>query len=154
MAALSGAGITVDLPAGWNGVIEGGRLALQLDDGAQRHAVMHLANFPLPEARGDFGSSVVGSMGPADILIVLKEFDPEAAKTPLFAAEGLPRAPQPDDFLREMLQRPMEGQGGMQRFFTEAGRAFCLYVVIGSFIDRADLVPALAQILARMEIES
>jgi hypothetical protein len=153
VASLSSAGITVDLPPGWNGSIEGGRLALQLDDGAQRYAVMHLANFPLPEVRGDFGALVVENMGPDDILIVLKEFSPEATKTPLFAAVGLPRAPVPGDFLREMLQRPIEGQAGMQRFFTEGGRAFCLYVVIGSFIDRSDLVPALAQVLARLEIE-
>lgn len=153
MASLSGAGIRVELPAGWEGAIEGERLALQLADGAERFPVVHLANFPLPPARGDFGSSVVEGMGAGDILIVLKEFSPAAAATSLFAARGLPRAPVPSDFLREMLQRPIAGQGGMQRFFTEAGRAFCLYVVIGSFVDRADLVPAVAQVLARLEID-
>ena len=154
MARISAAGLAVELPDGWEGVIEGERFALQLHDGAQRFALMHLANFPLPAARGDFGSAAVENMGPGDILIVLKEFSPEAAKTPLFEMQGLPSAPVPADFLREMLQRPLEGQAGMQRFFTEQGRAFCLYIVIGSFIDRADLVPPLAQILARLEITS
>jgi hypothetical protein len=153
MASLSGAGIRVELPAGWEGAIDGERVSLQLADGAQRFPVVHLANFPLPPARGDFGSSVVEGMGPSDILIVLKEFSPASTLTPLFASRGLPRAPVPGDFLREMLQRPVAGQGGMQRFFTEAGRAFCLYVVIGSFVDRADLVPAVAQVLARLEID-
>lgn len=154
MATLSGAGIRVELPAGWEGAIDGERVGLQLADGAQRYPVVHLANFPLPPSRGDFGSAVVESMGPGDILIVLKEFSPAATETPLFAAQGLPRAPVPGDFFREMLQRPVPGQGGMQKFFTEAGRAFCLYVVIGSFVDRGDLVPAMAQVLARLEIDA
>ncbi len=152
MARLSAAGITVDLPAGWEGSIEGERQALQLADGAQRYSVTHLANFALPEAPGDFGSAVVPGMGGGDILVVLKEFSPLAAQTPLFAASGLPRAPVPADFLPEMLQRPIQGQAGMQRFFTESGRAFCLYVVIGSFIDRSELVPAVAAVLDTIEI--
>ena len=50
---------------------------------------------------------------------------------------GIPRALSPDDFSPGVLQRAIRGQAGVQRFFHEPGRAFCLYVVLGSFARRA-----------------
>jgi hypothetical protein len=40
----------------------------------------------------------------------------------------------------------------VQRFFTVAGRAFCLYVVVGSHIDRAEVIPAVNQVLESLRI--
>ncbi len=56
----------------------------------------------------------------------------ESAGTALFAATGLPRITA-DEVSPTCLQRMLEGQGGVQKFFTVKGRAFCLYVVFGSF---------------------
>lgn len=149
MSLLHAAGIAVDLPPGWDGGIAE---AATLPDGAVRRSVTHLANFPLPEQRGDYGGGAVHLMGWADILIVLLEFDPVSTAQPLFSLRGVPRTLRPSDFSRETLQRRIDGQGGCQSFFREAGRAFCLYVVLGSYVDREELVPIVNDMLARVRI--
>jgi hypothetical protein len=149
MSTLRAAGITVDLPTGWDGGIAEQAV---LDDGAIRRSVTHLANFPLPEHRGDYGAGVVNRMGWTDVLVVLLEFEPASKSEPLFAHKGLPRALRGSDFSRETLQRMIEGQSGSQLFFQEAGRAFCLYVVLGSHTDREDLIPAVNRVLGRIHI--
>lgn len=149
MSLLRAAGISVDVPAGWDGGIAEEAV---LDDGAVRQSVTHLASFPLPEQRGDYGGGAVNLMGWTDILIVLLEFDPDSTSQPLFAMKGLPRTLRPSDFGRATLQRQIDGQGGCQFFFQEAGRAFCLYVVLGSYVDREDLIPQVNAVLSRIEI--
>lgn len=151
MTRLAQAGISVDVPAGWEGSIDGGGFR-QLSSGATEPTLMHVGSFPLPAGRGSFGSGATELMNTGDILIVLFEYGPESANTALFASEGIPQSLSPDDFDRNALQHAIAGQSGVQRFFTEAGRAFCLYVVLGSHIDRADLVPRVNEVLASMEI--
>lgn len=149
MSVLAANGIRVDLPAGWDGGIA---VPETLEDGAVRRSVTHLASFPLPEQRGDYGGGAVNRMGWTDVLVVLLEFGPDSTAQPLFAARGLPRSVRAGDFSRDTLQRRIEGQGGAQFFFQEAGRAFCLYVVLGSYVDRDDLVPLVNDVLGRIEI--
>lgn len=149
MPTLSGSGIRVVLPPGWEGEIDPGRT---LADGAVRHSLTHVANFPLPPDRGDYGQGAVDLMRPGDAYVILLEFGPESLGTPLFRPSGLPRSLLAREFGRDSLQKPIEGQGGLQRFFTEAGRPFCLYVVVGSFIDRADVLPAINRVLAAFEV--
>jgi hypothetical protein len=148
MTVLNAQGIEVTLPAGWEGVI--GR-SVELDDGAVRRVVAHFASFPLPTERGDFGGGAVERMGPQDALVVLFEFGPEAVGSTLFAADGLPQITAAD-FDRSVLQRSITGQSGVQRFFTAAARTFTLYVVVGSHLDRTDVVPAIAKVLASIRI--
>jgi hypothetical protein len=148
---LSGSGISVDLPADWEGSIDGGGFP-QLADGARKPTVLHAGSFPLPPGRGSFGSGATDLMNTDDIFIVLFEYGPDSVGTPLFQAQGMPRALSSSDFDREALQHALPGQSGLQRFFTEAGRAFCLYVVIGSHIDRSDLVPRVNQVLETIAI--
>lgn len=145
---ISGSGITVKLPAGWEGSI---RPPASFSDGAQRYSVTHLANFPLPVVRGDYGSGAVDVMSNGDVLITLLEFGPENVGTALFSAQRPPFL-RASDFNRDMLQQRMEGQGGTQRFFTESGRAFCLYVVVGDHIDRVDVLEPINAVLSRMSI--
>ena len=52
------------------------------------HSVTHIANFPLPRDRGDFGTGAIERMSRDDVLVVLVEFDAESAKTALFARRG------------------------------------------------------------------
>ena len=92
---------------------------------------MHLANFALPEQRGDFGSGAVDVMRSGDVLVVLFEYGPESIGQALFRRRGVPRNLRPDMFSGSALQRTVPGQAGTQIFFTEADRAFCLYVVLG-----------------------
>jgi hypothetical protein len=145
---ISDAGITVDLPEGWEGSI---RPPATLADGARRHSVTHLANFPLPPVRGEYGSGAVDLMTNGDVLIVLLEFGPESAGTALFDKTRPPFL-RASDFSRDTLQQREEGHGGCQRFFTEAGRPFCLYVVVGDYIDRVDVLEPINNVLGRVTI--
>lgn len=148
MARIAAAGLQVDVPRGWEARIQ--RRAA--DPGTTTHAVLHIANFPLPLDRGDFGSGAVEIMESDDVLVVVVEYDPTSARTPLFQAQGLPAPVSPDWFSLGGLQRALPGQGGMQRFFSVDGRAFCLYVVLGSFANRARLVPQVNAVLATVDV--
>ena len=99
--------------------------------GERTAPVLHLANFGLGSERGDFGSGVVGTMGPRHAFVALLDYGTELAGTPLFAPRGVPR-PRRADFSPDCLQRRLPGQLGFQRFFTVGSRAMCLFVVLGS----------------------
>lgn len=148
---VQASGISVDLPQGWEGEVgRGGALAPQ--GVSRRPNVAHFANFPLPAQRADFGAEAVEQMRAGDVFITLFEYGPESVGTALFSSEGIPGV-TPRDFDRNTLQRPLPGQSGLQRFFTINGRPFCLYVVVGSHIDRADAVGQINQLLDSMVIE-
>jgi hypothetical protein len=149
MTRVSGSRITVELPVGWEGDI-GPRQ--HLTDGAERLPVAHFANLPLRGRRGDFGAGVVEQMTAGDALVVLFEYEPEAAQTELFKAAGLPGPLTPADFDRDNMQRPLPGQSGVQRFFHVGNRAFCLYVAVGSHLDRADVLPQINEVIASLEL--
>jgi hypothetical protein len=162
---LDGAGIRAELPGGWEGAI---RRAAPLppeegaDEGADARAqaaeppappVVHLATFPLPADRGDFGSGAVELMREGDSFVALLEYGPEEVGTALFAQEGLPRRLDPRAFSPRGLQRQVDGQAGWQAFFTEAGRPFCLYVVLGDHQDAHRQLRRIEQVLADVTIE-
>ncbi len=140
-------GLVVEVPSGWSARVS----RRPASAGATTNAVLHLATFPLPDQRGDFGSGAVERMGPDDVLVVVFEYDPQASGTALFTRRGRPR-PTPADFSTRQLQRALPGQSGVQYFYTEAGRAFCLYVVLGSHSRRAWLVPKVAGLLGGLAI--
>ena len=159
-------GVAARLPSGWEGSIAGQHQALPAsaiaaatvdhEPGAGRPDVLpvaHFATFALPSTRGDFGSNVVDLMQGTDAFVSLVEYGPEEAGTALFAQHGLPRRLDPRAFSPRMLQRTLAGQSGLQIFFTEAGRAFCLYVVLGDANDAHRLVRRVEQVLATIEIE-
>ena len=157
MTTLQGESIRVELPAGWEG-----RIA-QRDRGLSPHgqsgtagatggaARLHAANFALPPDVADFGGGAVELMGNRDLLVILFEYDKADAGAPLFAARGVPRVGV-DDFDPYALQQVLPGQSGVQRFFNEAGRAFCLYVVLGSHTRRFRTVPVVNDVLGSTRI--
>ena len=143
-------GITIDVPSGWEARMK--RAASEV--GAETFTVAHAATVPLPTERGDYGSNVVERLGAEDAFVSLVEFGPEAANTALFKEVEVPPSRfSADDFHPRQLQRLLPGQGGVQRFFTYRGRAFCLYVVLGSFALRAVLLEAIHRLLDSMSIE-
>ena len=149
---LEGERIGVEVPPGWDVVVA--RPTQPGDDGrATSNPLIHAANFPLPARRGDFGSGAVELMGPDDVFVSLFEYSPDSAGQPLFAADGIPRQIDPDRFSPNGLQRVIPGQAGYQRFFTEQGRPFCLYVVLGSYANRGAVVPSVEQFLAGIDIQ-
>jgi len=157
MVAMAAHDITVDLPPGWDGEIyqrpgEGFTPSLRPGGAGIVNPVMHLANFALPVPRGDFGGGAVELMGKGAVFISLFEHERAAAGTPLFASEGVPWPLRPDDFDPNRMQRPLPGQSGAQWFFRSAGRAFCLYVVLGSHARRAVLVREANRALATVTL--
>jgi hypothetical protein len=148
-STVTGHGLRVQLPQRWEA-----RLFLRdrlTEDEESVHPVLHLANFALPPGRGDFGSGAVEVMGPGDAFVALLEYDGSEAGQPLFAARGMPR-PRLRDFASNALQRPRPGQLGYQRFFTERDRAFCLYVVLGSWQRAGRLVGEVHTVLDNVAV--
>ena len=137
---LSHGGVTVALPEGWEA-------RARLQPGTSRNLLLHAATVPLPAERGDFGSGVVETLGPDDVFVSLFEYDPVDARQPLFEAQGLP-AVRPADFSPAVLQRTGQGHTGAQWFFSTAGRAFCLHVVLGSHSRRAAGAARVAALLS------
>ncbi len=112
----------------------------------------NFATFALPADVGDFGSGAVNLMGPSDIFATLFEYGPESLGKPLFARQGMPRILSPDDFRPYVLRRGLNGQSGSQWFFTEAGRPFTLYVVLGSHVRRSLLVPRVNDLIGTLSV--
>ncbi|GAB7193208.1 hypothetical protein NUM3379_39170 [Kineococcus sp. NUM-3379] len=148
---LSAHGMAVDAPRGWE-VRIARRTSAEQELQAVRRPVLHAATVPLPEVRGDFGGGVTPLLGEQDLFVSLFEHEPEACATPLFATTGRPR-PTAADFAPNRLQRSIPGQSGCQWFFQEGGRAFCLYVVLGSHARRAELVNRLGAVLATLDLD-
>jgi hypothetical protein len=152
MAQLRDAGLAIDLPPGWDARIyrraEVAAASLNAQGEPTTHTVLHAANFALPAERGDFGSGAVELMRGDNVLIALVEYHPSSVGSPMFAPPDLPRPLRADDFDPSMLQRRIAGQAGLQRFFSAAGRAFALYVVLGNYGDRRRLVASVNQVLA------
>ncbi|HLH27644.1 MAG TPA: hypothetical protein VKW77_01935 [Acidimicrobiales bacterium] len=146
MTALEAHGIRAELPAGFEGRIFV-RPAVAEE---QTYPVAHFATFPLPAEVGDFGAGAVTLMGPGDVFVVLFDYGPSSLGTRLFARQGMPRSLGPGDFRPTVLRRGLGGQSGTQWFFTEAGRPFTLYAVLGSHRSRAQLVPRVNELLGSL----
>ncbi len=157
-------GITVELPDGWDGRITNHGVPLERrsaakapapsveSDGALAMPIVHLANFALPPKRGDYGSGAVESMGTNDVLIALLESTPDTVGTRLYESRGLPRRLHAGDFSTSALQRIIRGQMGWQHFFNDNGRAFVLYVVLGSRRRSVWLCREASEVLASTRI--
>ena len=166
MPTIDRADVRVVVPAGWEGEIygrgdhgevvaappstttQGFGTASTTSTGSQTagRTFLHLATFPLPAERADYGNGAVQLMGPDDIFIALLEHEREDASKALFAPVGIPRLTS-SDFRTDVLHRTLPGHSGHQRFFHVGDRAFCLYIVIGSHWARSDLVPRVNDIL-------
>lgn len=160
MTPLTAGGLSIALPKGWEGeifnrapTVDGRSLGGPAGDSEVARNVVHMANFALPAERGDFGSGAVELMNSGAVLVILFEHGPESVDTPLFARTGIPQL-DPSEFHPQQMQRTLAGQSGRQIFFNAAGRAFCLYVVLGAHRQREVLVPLVNDVLASLDIES
>ncbi len=150
---ISAHGLALEVPPGWEGRIRRQQVPSSDPTELRAHAVLHAADFPLPPERGDFGSGAVETMQSGHAFVALVEYHSSSAGTALFASgAGMPRELSTEDFSPRQLQRTIAGQAGTQRFFVEDGRAFCLYVVLGSMADRARAVPRVNAVLSAITI--
>jgi hypothetical protein len=151
VTVVAGLGITVGAADGWDLRISR-RPAVAPE---RTHAVLHAATFALPADRaalGDYGDGAVQLMSADDVFVALVEFGAQAARTALFRAVGLPQQLAPGAVSRTTLQHARAGQAGIQRFFSEQGRGWCLYVVVGAYDRRTRLVPRANALLRTIEI--
>jgi hypothetical protein len=122
---LDAHGIRVSVPAGWSGKVFAR---------SPRTATLHAGDFQLPLSEdGEFGPESTSEMPSAGAFLALTEYRPGGGLEPgrgLFAPRGIGLPLDPASFSRDGLAHPRPGQLGMQHFFTLAGRAFCLYVVL------------------------
>jgi hypothetical protein len=114
--------------------------------------VAHFATFALPADVGDFGSGAVTLMGPNDIFASLFEYGGDSLGSALFSRQGMPRSLTATDFRPTVLRRGLGGQSGTQWFFTDSGRPFTLYVVLGSHVRRNALVPRVNDLIGAIAI--
>lgn len=148
---VRGHGLGVESRPGWEVRIRR-RAADPREPGGRPRPVLHAATVPLPDERGDFGSDLTPSLGPDDVFISLFEHEPEAAGTALFARRGRPQVTAAA-FAANALQRTVAGQSGAQFFYTESGRPFCLYVVLGSHARRAELVRKANSVIGTLTVD-
>ncbi len=147
MATIAAHGISARLPDGFEG-----RIFVRPTFVGSTYPVAQFATFPLPDDTGDFGSGAVTVMGPTDVFATLFEYGPESVGTALFAHKGRPAALSAADFSPTLLRRGIPGQSGTQWFFTEAGRPFSFYAVLGSHTLRSRLVPHVNAVLSALGV--
>lgn len=137
----SGHGLSIEVPRGWEA-----RIA------RRRHSApfLHVASFALHADTGQFGAAVTSRMKPDSAFAALVEYVTDPDVTPgagLFAGRFKPRLGL-HEFRHAQLQVMRPGHLGVQRFFTEAGRPYCLYAVIAPVRRRpAQLAGELSAVL-------
>ncbi len=149
MEKLTRQGIEIELPDGWDGRI----YRREAEAGAVTRRAMQAANFALPPNLGDYAVGAIERMQAEDLLVVLLEFDPDRAGQGLFADEGFPAELGPDDFSPTAMPRAIPGKTAAQWFFSMNGRAFCLYVVLGSHRERAALLPLANSVVGTIRVD-
>lgn len=156
---LQSHGFAVDLPTGWEGAVREGEVADAVRQRAARTGrtvatppVLHLTTATLPALRGDYGSGAVDLLTTDDVFVAVLEYGRDSVGTPLFDTGKMPRRLSPADFTPNGLQRAIPGQSGSQTFCTEAGRALCLYVVLGDHSRARPLLRRVNDLLDRVQI--
>lgn len=156
-------GLSVAVPRGWDARIfrrtesivtspATGEWGAPIPQSGVTAPVVHVANFALPEGRGDYGSGAVDRMGASHAFVALVEFGPESVGSALFSTKGVPKL-RSGEFSGTTMQRPFPQMGGAQRFFVASGRAFCCYAVVGSLMRRTSLVAAINGALAGVTVD-
>ena len=133
-ATLSGHGLALTVHDGWEARI----WMPDLPPPAENHPVVRLANFALPLTKNTYAEDVADGLRGGEVVASLAEFSNTLAGRGLYAFRGVPEL-EPGDLDPRAVQRQGPGRAGVQRFFSERGRAFSLYVVArrGAGLERA-----------------
>jgi hypothetical protein len=144
---LDAHGIRLELPAAWSG---------RVWTRAGGVATAHIANYALSLRDGEFGDESTAAMRAGSVFAALTEYRPGAGLEPgsgLYASRRVPRHLDATAFSARGLAHIRPGQVGAQRFFTVAGRPFCLYVVLAGPRDgRRRQLAAIAHVLSSLHI--
>jgi hypothetical protein len=140
-------GLSIEVPRGWEARI------VRRPESAP---YLHVASFALDADAGQFGAAVTGRMGPDSVFAALVQYLADSDVRPgagLFASRWRARLGL-HQFRHNQLQVTRPGHLGLQRFFTEAGRPYCLYAVIAPVRRRpAQLAGELSAVLGTLRFE-
>jgi hypothetical protein len=151
VATLASLGLSVTLPNGWDGRIY--QMSRRGDRDAGDHASgVARRQLPAADGAGRLRKRRGRGHGPDHVFVVLLEHHPATATTALFQQQGMALPLGTDCFSPAGLQRALPGQSGAQFFFNEKGRAYSLYVVLGSHAQREQLVSLANSVLQTVEI--
>jgi hypothetical protein len=131
---LRGHGLALSVHDGWEARI----WMPDVPPPAENHPVVRLANFALPLTKDTYAEDVADGLRPARVVASLAEFSPALAGRGLYAPRGVPGV-HVADLDPRAVQRQAPGRAGVQRFFSEHGRAFSFYAIArsGAGLDRA-----------------
>lgn len=121
---LRGHGLALTVHDGWEARI----WMPDLPPPAQNHPVVRLANFALPLTKNTYAEDVADRLRAGEVVASLAEFSSDLADRGLYEPQGVPEL-DPHDLDPRAVQRQALGRAGVQRFFSEHGRAFSLYVI-------------------------
>jgi hypothetical protein len=142
-------GLAIDVPLGWEA---------RIVRPAQSAPYLHVASFALHADSGQFGASVTARMGPDGAFAALVEYLVDEHVRPnsgLFSARRWQPRLRVGEFGHDRLQVMRAGHLGAQRFFTAAGRPFCLYAVVSPARRRpAQLIGELSAVLATVRFDA
>jgi hypothetical protein len=142
-------GLSVDVPVGWEARI------VRPPESAP---YLHVASFALSADSGQFGAGVTAAMGSDGAFAALVEYVVDRHVQPdsgLFASRRWQPRLRVAEFSHDRLQVARPGHLGAQRFFTVAGRPFCLYAVVSPVRRRpAQLIGELSAVLATVGFEA
>lgn len=142
-------GLSVDVPAGWEA---------RIVHPPESAPYLHVAGFALVADSGQFGAGVTATMGPDAAFAALVEYVVDRHVQPgrgLFSSRRWQPRLRVGEFSHDRLQVARPGHLGAQRFFTAAGRPFCLYAVISPVRRRpAQLIGELSAVLATVRFET
>jgi hypothetical protein len=128
MTKLERHGISIDIPRGWEGRI----FVPDLPPPAINLPIMHVTDTVLTHERSSYAPELASRFGGTGALIALLEFEGKLADKGLYAPQGLDLPLRAERLNPNALQFPIPDQAGHQYFFSARGRAFCLYVVMGT----------------------
>ena len=140
---LEASGLTVELPAGWHG---------QVVRRSPHLPTLQAASFALDPGDEELGPRSREAMSAGDCFLALVEYLPGsgvvAGQVPFHLA-GIELPLDPRWFSPEV-----EGRSVLERNFTQAGRPFCLHVVIaGPRLDRRRQLPLLDRVLGSLRVQ-
>jgi len=149
VSRLEGHGISIRLPPAWEGRI----FVPDLPSPAVNLPVVHATDRALATPRSSFAPELAARAGEEGTLLALVEYEPALAGRGLYAP-GPPTPPISRDALHPgALQVPNPAQEGRQWFFSAAGRAFCLYLVVGIGRGLDARLTRVNELLASLRIE-
>ena len=133
-STLQGHGLTLVVHDGWEARI----WMPDLPPPAENHPVVRLANFALPLTKNTYAEDVADGLRAGEVVASLAEFSSPLAGKGLYAPRGAPDL-ELGDLDPRAVQWQAPGRAGVQRFFSEHGRAFSLYFVArrGPGLERA-----------------